>query len=154
MAKNNDIARNENPGVRRTPRAQGEVTNKNIDEPWTSNYPPLHDWLMNSEARCDWQLRYGKGGAGFMLEQWRMPGSLPFIVLVHTKQAGWDVFTPTDDRAIEATLADVRARIFPRGKIDFRFQTPEGWSQERLDKFAADVKALAKAEGVTVLVSP
>jgi hypothetical protein len=106
------MARNENPGVRKQSRSS-TAPNKDVDEPWISNYPPLHDWLMKNEARCDWQLRYGKGRQGFMLECWRLPGSMPFIVQVFTQSMGWDVFTPSGDRSVDATLADLAERIYP-----------------------------------------
>lgn len=139
-----------NPGVRATARAQGEVDNKDKDEPWTSNYTELHDWLVNNEARCDWQLRYGKGRHGFMLEQWRMPRSLPFIVQVHAGGSGWDIFTPIASININETLDDAKARAYPRSRLPIRFVTPEGASTEALQDFARRVRELADRAGIAV----
>lgn len=149
--------RNENPGVRDRAR-HADVPNKDINEPWISNYPPLHDWLMENNARCDWQMRYGKGNQGFMLECWRLPGSLPFVVQVFTQSMGWDVFTPSGDRKVDETLADLRARIFPqRNALTFSFQMPEGWSPERIEAFVQNVLTQARVSAggeIVVLVKP
>jgi len=82
------------------------------DKPWIGNYPPLHEWLMQNDARCDWQLRLGKGAHASMLEQWRMPGSLPFIVLVMANKHGWEVYSPCHENNINATLEDAKRRIY------------------------------------------
>lgn len=105
--------RNENPNVRDQSRSS-TAPNKDVDEPWISNYPPLHDWLMTNNARCDWQMRYGKGKQGFMLEQWRLPHSLPFVVLVYASKGGWEIFTPCASNSIEQTLTDCAERIFKK----------------------------------------
>jgi hypothetical protein len=99
-------------GVRELDR-QSSLSNPNIDEPWISNYPPLHDWLNEHNARCDWQLKLGKGKHASMLEQWRLPGSLPFVILVMAQKYGWEIFTPGASNTVDATLADTKARIYP-----------------------------------------
>lgn len=96
--------RNKNPGAR---------DGKDADEPWISNYPPLAEWLKEIEARCDFQIPHGKGRHRWMVEQWRAPGSMPFIVVVMPQRMGWEIYTPTATNNIDATFADVRARIWP-----------------------------------------
>lgn len=98
-------------------RAKNPGAKPDADEPWISNYPPLQGWLNDNDARCDWQMRFGKRKEGFMLEQWRLPGSLPFIVLVYTRGMGWEIFTPNASVSIDDTLADTKERIFRKQTI-------------------------------------
>ena len=106
------MARNENPGVRKQAR-DGTHPNKGIDEPWVSNYPPLDAWLRLNNARCDWQVLLGKKPYHDYIEQWRLPGSLPFVIRVMGRQHGWEIFTPSASNDIEKTLQDAMARIYP-----------------------------------------
>ena len=105
-----DAHRAKNPGHKPLDPGQGRKTDG--DQPWISNYPPLDGWLRANDARCDWQMRYGKGKDGFMLEQWRMPGSMPFVVLVYTRGAGWEIFTPGASNSVRLTLSDAKQRIY------------------------------------------
>ncbi len=93
----------ENPGARE---------GKDDDKPWIANYPPLDEWLRKNDARCDWQMKLGKGAHASMLEQWRMPGSLPFIILVLAGQHGWEIYTPCHENNVEKTLEDTKKRIY------------------------------------------
>lgn len=104
------MTRTKNPGAR---NPEHPANDKNADEPWISNYPPLREWLTEIGARCDFQIPNGKGKHRWMVEQWRAPGSMPFIVVVMPHRMGWEIYTPFAGNAIDATLADAKARIFP-----------------------------------------
>lgn len=94
---------------------QNDKKNPDINEPWISNYPPLQAFLAEIKARCDWQVKLPIYG-GAIAEQWRAPGSMPFLVVVQGKQHGWDIYTPNAGAGISETLDDVRARIFAKAK--------------------------------------
>lgn len=63
------------------------------DQPWISNYPPLHAWIMGSRARCDWQVKQGSS----MVEQWRLPNGRAFIVTVMSERHGWEIYVPASE---------------------------------------------------------
>lgn len=91
----------------------GKKADDNKNKPWVSNYPPLHDFLREIDARCDWQIPYGPARAPTMyVEQWRAPGAAPFIIVVYADQHGWNIFTATLSEKIDATIEDVKRRIY------------------------------------------
>lgn len=87
------------------------------DKPYVENYPPLHTWLREHEARCDWQLPLGgtpaddehEANPNAYVECWRLPTGHTFVVVV-TKH-GWDVFTSAGTNDVAATLADANLRL-------------------------------------------
>lgn len=90
------------------------------DQPWISNYRPLQDFLREIDARCDWQIPYGPRSKPTMyVEQWRAPGSAPFIIVVRSNKHGWDIYTSELSNKIDAAIEDARRRIFhPTGPMD------------------------------------
>lgn len=81
-------------------------------QPWVDNYPSLSEWLKKHEARCDWQLALGgsKDAPNASVEQWRFRNGAICIVTVHANKIGWDIFTPSESLAIDATLLDAETR--------------------------------------------
>lgn len=87
-------------------------------KPYIENYPPLHAWIREHEARCDWQLPLGgerdvesgevKNPRAFV-ECWRLPTGHAFIVVVTTH--GWDIFTSAGTNDIKATISDANLRL-------------------------------------------
>jgi hypothetical protein len=80
------------------------------NEPWISNYPPLAEWLRNGNAICDWQVRRGRSPNFVMIEGWSLNG-YTFIVEVQGGLRGWNVYTSLPSNNITATLADALIRL-------------------------------------------
>lgn len=92
--------------------ARARTAETDLDKPYTENYPPLRDWLRQIGARCDWQVPLGNAKAPVAyVEQWQAPGARSFIVIVHARQHGWNIYTDCGDNSIGATLIDAAARI-------------------------------------------
>lgn len=70
----------------------------------------LDSFLSELGARCDWQVALPLYG-GATAEQWRAPGSAPFVVIVYGREHGFDIYTSCADTSLEATFADARKRI-------------------------------------------
>lgn len=72
----------------------------------------LEEWLTKIDATCAWQLvRRGHDNKPHSyIEAWTANGRV-FIVVRYAEMGGWDIYTAADTAAIDATLADVEARI-------------------------------------------
>lgn len=89
-----------------------DAMRKDEDQPFISNYPPLAAWLAKYEARCDWQLPLGgsRGAPNTYVEQWRFLNGATCIVTVYSHKNGWDIATPSESNAIDATFLDAEDR--------------------------------------------
>jgi len=76
-------------------------------EPYVEHYPPLRDWLDKHGARCDWQ-RYEENAN---VEQWHMADGGRFVLVIMANGRGWDIYTPADTNAIDASLRDAEQRL-------------------------------------------
>lgn len=97
------------------------------DKPWVANYPSLQDWLNAINARCDWQQSIGGNpDIGGYVEQWRLAGALPFLVVIRPRKLGWEIYTPIakgsliyrgmvqlveEERAVIEQLRDLERRL-------------------------------------------
>lgn len=85
---------------------------KTADKAYTANYPALENWLRKSEGRCAWQKLIGdESGKHAYMECWTFPGGRQAIIMVQSHQHGWDIFTNSDDRTVDATLEDASKRL-------------------------------------------
>jgi hypothetical protein len=75
------------------------------NEPWTANYPPLHEWLKRVDGRCLWQQKNGTS----MIEGWAINGVVA-IIHVYGNGNGWNIYTACPSNRIDLTLQDAEAR--------------------------------------------
>lgn len=95
----------------------GRIPVPDGDRPWTSNYPPLQEWLRKHGARCQWQVPYGNSGMrengeavpAAYIECYTI-GRGSVIVVVQAKKMGWDVYSALPTNSIPETLADAERR--------------------------------------------
>ena len=86
--------------------------------PYVDSYPPLAEWLDKQGARCMWQVpstpapEYDpQWRPGFYVEGWLFPGAKIAILVIHDRGMGWEIYTPYDSNAIDATLLDACQRL-------------------------------------------
>ena len=87
--------------------------------PYVESYPALSDWLNQWDARCMWQIPstpcpedYAPDWRpAFYVEGWIFPGSKIAIIVLHDRGMGWEIYTPYDSNAIDATLLDAGNRL-------------------------------------------
>lgn len=82
------------------------ATQPTSEKPYVSNYPDLARWLDAKDARCQWQ----KIDRAMAVEGWLIDGVV-VVVLVYANRHGWEIFTAPATREVQATFADVNARI-------------------------------------------
>ncbi len=85
---------------------------KHNDRPYTSNYPALQTWLNRIGARCCEQLPVGSNpdDPAAYVETWIANGRV-FIVHIHSRQQGWEIYTAHEGNSISATLEDAEKRL-------------------------------------------
>jgi len=93
--------------------ARTKDTGKYTERPYVANYPPLNDWLRKHESRCNWQLPLGDPEAptAYVESHWLAKAKAEVIVVVRANQLGWDLYTPSRDNSIMATLEDAEKRL-------------------------------------------
>lgn len=83
----------------------------NENKPWTSNYPPLNEWLHKIEARCMDQIPVGDPeNPRAYLEKWIVNGRV-FALEVRADQHGWEIFTANYTNSVDETFADAEKRL-------------------------------------------
>ncbi len=75
--------------------------------PTATDHPTLAEWLKRVEARLVWAAL---NDASATVEQWRLPDGRAFLIIVYPNH-GWEIFTPLDTVAIDATLRDAARRL-------------------------------------------
>lgn len=81
-------------------------------KPYVANYPPLDEWLKKHSGYCQWQIPLGDSSdPSAYVEAWMFPGGMIAILVVHANQNGWDIYTPSGEPRIDATLADAAGRL-------------------------------------------
>lgn len=79
------------------------------DLPLVDNYPELAQWLRRHECVC--LERTVTVNGRIALETWRTRAGAVFVLQVHAKRHGWDVFTASDTLDIQETLRDAERRL-------------------------------------------
>lgn len=82
------------------------ASDKNINQPWVSNYPPLAAWKKEHGAIGLKQTRMINGA---YLEHWVLNGHV-LLVEVRPNQLGWEIYTALPSNDIQACLADALIR--------------------------------------------
>lgn len=77
------------------------------DRPTIENYPPLAKWLDDNRARQAWSVNVNRDA----VVSCHVVGTATVLVLVRSRQHGWELYTPCSSNNIEIALADALARI-------------------------------------------
>jgi len=90
------------------------------DQAWTTNYPPLSEWLRKIDAVCNWQILQGRqDGHHQYIECWTAKGRV-FLISVRSHNHGWDIFTNSASIDVDKTLEDANVRLGLSEKKDGR----------------------------------
>jgi transposase-like protein len=92
------------------------TTKKNLDKPYTANYPVLEAWLQKHEAQCNWQLPIGdkRNPQGYVESWFSRSWKMPVVIIVWAKQRGWDIYTAPATNSGEVTLQDAEDRVLAK----------------------------------------
>ena len=90
-------------------------------KPYVANYPPLAEFLKKHDGHCQWQIPLGgePEEPSAYVEAWIFPGGMIAVIVVHARQHGWEIYTPTASGRIDETLADAAARLGLGGEAAF-----------------------------------